>query len=152
MHLKLLGQSLGKKVGVDTVRRAIKSSGLRYLVVEEERKLTKPQSRAKYNWDLVLFSDEKTFQIGGGKKKQWQNPKKRVKREVETHPKQVHVWAGIGAYFKTPLVIFEHNMNSEYYKKVLCSNLPPKICAKDLAKGKEDDWIFVQDNARLGKS
>ena len=58
------------------------------------------QSRAKYNWDLVLFSDEKTFQIGGGKKKQWQNPKKRVKREVETHPKQVHVWAGIGAYFK----------------------------------------------------
>ena len=43
-------------------------------------------------------------------------------------------------------------MNSEYYKKVLCSNLPPKICAKDLAKGKEDNWVFVQDNARWHKT
>ena len=158
---RAMNRKLEEPVSCRTIQRALSSSVLKYLVEEEETKLTESQkerrvkfaSEANYDWNLILFSDEKTFELGGGKKKKrWMNPKKRVKRQVESHPKKVHVWGGIGAYFKTPLVSFTGNMNADRYLSFLKTHLPPKIIAPDCPKDKLDDWIFVQDNARWHKT
>jgi hypothetical protein len=123
-------------------------------VVEEEEKLTPEQKknrvlfakkRAGFDWKSALFTDEKTWQLGSGPKKCWQNPKKRLKREVTRHPKKLHVWAGIGYYFKTQLCIFEGNLDSEGYQRIIAKYLPPDT-APDCPTGKEDDWIFIHDN------
>ena len=76
------------------------------------------------------------------------DPKKRT-REVESHPKAIHVWGGIGYYYKTPLFFFEGNLN---YQGILKKHLPPKTTAPNCPKGREDDWVLVQDNAKWHKA
>lgn len=158
---RAMNRKLEEPVSCRTIQRTLRGSSLKYLVEEEETKLTESQKQkrvkfaneAEYDWNFVLFSDEKTFELGGGKKKKsWVNPKKRVKREVESHPKKVYVWGGIGAYFKTPLVIFTGTMNAERYLSFIQKHLPPKIIAPDCPKERQDDWIFVQDNAKWHKA
>ena len=156
-----ISKKLERPISTSTIRRILHESPLKYLVIQEETKLT-PENKAKrvefarnradYDWKFCLFSDEKTFEVGGGAQAHWQDPKKRLKREVESHPKTVHLWGGIGYYFKTPLVFFHGNLNSARYQSFLKKNLPPKTTSRDCPKGKEDDWVLVQDNAKWHKT
>lgn len=159
-----ISHELKQSISVETVRRTIKETKLQYLVVEEEEKLTKAakEKRVDYatrnsntDWKLALFTDEKIFQLPAGAHKQWQDPANRMKKtKPARHPPQFMVWAGIGYYFKTPLIFCkqETKLNSEGYLKILKANLPPKTRAQDCPKGKEDDWAFLQDNAPLHKT
>jgi len=159
-----ISQELKDSISIETVRKTIKEAKLQYLVVEEEEKLTKVAKEKRINyatsnsntdWKLVLFTDEKIFQLPAGAHKQWQDPEKRVKKTKRArHPPQFMVWAGIGSYFKTPLIFCKQKtkLNSEGYLKILKANLPPKTRARDCPKGKEDDWAVLQDNAPLHKT
>jgi len=98
-----------------TVRNILSKTGLRHLVIQEVealtednrgKRLTYATKKKKFNWQNVLFSDEKTFQVGAGLKTAWQDPKKRQTRKVFRHPKKLHVWAGAGYFMKCKLFCF----------------------------------------------
>ena len=107
------------------------------------------------DWKLVLFTDEKMFQLPSGSHKRWQDPKNRMKKaKPPRHQQKIMVWCGIGYYFKTDLVFCQKNekLTSRGYLNILKHNLPPKIRFSDCPKGKEDDWAFLQDNAPIHKT
>jgi hypothetical protein len=107
------------------------------------------------DWKLVLFTDEKLFQLPSGSHKRWQDPKNRLKKpKPSRHPPKIMVWGGIGYYFKTQLVFCKKNekLNSQGYLDILKHNLPPKTMTSDCPKGKEDNWSFLQDNAPIHKT
>jgi len=99
----------------------------------------------KYNWTNVIFSDEKTFWLGTGEHKGWQDPKNRQVRHVKRHPKKLHVWAAIGSRFKCKLYFFQQNLEQELYRKILRSRLPPTY-APDCPSNQRQNWVFLQDN------
>jgi transposase len=159
-----IAREMSKKVpgGVHfkTIQRVIKERGLVYLVrkkrqvitgVQAQKRLQFAKDRLNDDWKYALFTDEKTFQVGGSKHKSWQDPHNRKIDEIKRHPEKIHVWAGIGLHFKTHLYFFEENMNADVYCKILRSQLPPKhafgLRSHDLGK-----WIFVQDNDPKHKS
>ena len=83
------------QVSARTVERRLKEQGLRYLVIQEREELTPDQiqkrlayakARKTFDWKPVLFSDEKSFWLGSGEHKQWQDPKHRITRKVRKHP------------------------------------------------------------------
>lgn len=148
-----ISQKLKEPISPATIQRIGNRGGAKYLVVEEQDLLTEEHKRkrvefarcrAKNDWIFTLFTDEKTFQVGGGPHKMWQDPKHRRTREVVRHPKKIHVWGGIGYYYKTKLYFFEENLNSKLYQKILRLRLPPES-SPDCPEGREADWIFVQD-------
>jgi transposase len=161
---KEMSQELKEPVSVDTIRRTIKEGELEYLVVEEEEELTEAhkskrlayaQKNLEKDWNLVLFTDEKIFQLPAGVHKCWQDPKNRKrKKKQKRHTPKVMVWGGIGSYFKTPLVFVPRNtkLDSEGYLEILKNNLPPATTTKDCPKEKLDDWEFLQDGAAIHKA
>jgi transposase len=148
-----VSQKLKQPISPRTIRRIGNKGGAKYLVVEEQDLLTEEHKRkrvefarrrAKHDWTFTLFTDEKTFQVGGGPHKMWQDPKRRRTREVVRHPKKIHVWGGIGYYYKTKLYFFEENLDSKLYQNILRLRLPPES-SPDCPEGRDADWIFVQD-------
>ena len=107
-----------------------------------------------FSWDQVLFSDEKTFQVGAGPSRQWQYPQHRVKRQVMRHPRKLHVWAAAGYYMKCKLFFFTDNLNSGLYEKIIKKNLSEK--GVNFAPGTpprlKKKWFFLQDNSPIHKS
>lgn len=141
-------------VNETTVRRRLKESGLRYLVIQERDELTPNQiqkrlayarAREHFNWKRVLFTDEKSFWLGSGEHKQWQDPKNRIVRKKKRHPPKLHVWGGIGHYFKTDLYFFHENLNAKLYTKIIRLRLPPYYSV-DCPAGTMGGWLFQQDN------
>jgi len=161
---KKLAQELSPKIkgGIEetTIRRTLRKEGLRYLVVEKREMITEQQAQKRISyakemknqdWKYVLFTDEKSFQVGSTVHKKWQDPKNREIVEVKRHPAKVHAWAGIGYHFKTDLYIFEKNLDADLYCKILKSRLPPTHYY-DLHPHARGKWIFVQDNDPKHKS
>jgi len=72
-----------------------------------------------YKWRTVLFSDEKTFQLGASDEYAWQMPGDTIVEEYVKHAPKLHVWGAIGSYVKTPLYLFKENLNSALYQKIL---------------------------------
>ena len=79
-----------ENVGVRTVQRTLKKSGIKYLKVKKVEKLTQANMdrRVEYsrnmkgsNWDKVLFSDGKTFYLGASPDFAWQDPKNRTEEQ-----------------------------------------------------------------------
>jgi transposase len=159
-----ISRELSKEVkgGVkeDTIRRTLKEHGLKYLVVEEREIITRDQAKRRikfakkmkdHDWKLALFTDEKTFQIGGHPHKSWQDPKDRQIEKVNRHPLKIHVWGGIGLHFKTKLYFFKGILNAKLYCKILKSRIPPEY-AFNLNPYDRSKWIIVQDNDPKHKS
>jgi transposase len=151
---RAMTEKLKKPISESTIQRTIATSDMKYLVIEEEDELTSQQkakrvqfaqNKLQFDWDYCLFTDEKDFQLGGGEHKAYQHPDRRIKRKVKPHPKKLHVWGGIGYYYKTKLHIFEGTLDAKRYQEIVRKNLPPEV-SSDCPEGKEDDWIFVQDN------
>ena len=114
------------QVSERTVERRLKEQGLRYLVIQEREELTPDQiqkrlayakARNFFDWKPVLFSDEKSFWLGSGEHKQWQDPKHRITRKVRKHPPKLHVWGAVGHYFKTQLYFFHEYLKAKLYQK-----------------------------------
>jgi hypothetical protein len=125
-----ISRSLDEKVTPRTIRRRLKELGFFYGRVIKIEKLTEAhkekrvqycRERTSFDYSTVLFSDEKTFQLGYA----WQTLKNREEREYVKHAPKLHVWGAIGSYGKTELFFFQENMNSDLYIKVL------KKCLKE---------------------
>lgn len=147
-------KSTTETVSETTIRRRLKESGLKYLVIQERDELTPSQiqkrlayatARKHFDWRPVLFTDEKTFWLGSGEHKQWQDPKNRVARKKKGHPAKLHVWGGIGHYFKTDLYFFHENLKAKLYTKIIRLRLPPYYSV-DCPAGTRGSWVFQQDN------
>src|SRR6185437_329788 len=116
-----------------------------------QRRVRFAGSRLNYNWKYVLFTDEKTWQLGGTPHKSWQDPSDRIVDEGKRHAPKVHVWGGIGSHFKTKLYFFRVNLTTPLMHKILKQNLPPAH-SFDLPIRYKNKWIFVQDNDPKHKS
>lgn len=149
-----IAQNLETKAGVRTLRRTIRSSGLRWLRNQTTDAIT-PEQAAKrvefchamkdFNWKTAVFTDEKTFSLDSIPTHSWQQPGKRRKVGVRRHPPKLHVWGGIGHYFWTDLYFFTTNLDARLYQSIVNSRLPPKYF-RDCPRKLRRSWVFVQDN------
>jgi len=152
-------QKTGRHISQSTILRVLKEGGgLAYMKRKKRDKLTtyhkkkrleyaKKMKESKYNWDFVLFSDEKTFYLGTEETMAWQDPNNREIVETSQYLPKINVWGAIGRYFKSDLYFFTNNLNSELYQVILKSRLPPYFLL-DCPKEKRGDWIFMQDGAK----
>jgi len=151
------GVKHGGSVHVDTIRRILHRHGFFYLTVQKIEALSEDAKAdrlayalkmSNYNWNKVIFSDEKTFQLGSGQSHSWQQKGKRISRTYTRHPKKLHVWAGAGYYFKTKLYFFTENLKSPLYQRILQLRLKEKriIYAADCPMKYKGNWWFLQDN------
>ena len=158
-----ISRALDNKVVDRTIQRTLKEEGFFYGKIKKIEKLTKAQKAHRveyckemkgYNWNTVLFSDEKTFQLGAGPDYAWQKPGNRLTREVVNHAPKLHVWGAIGAHVKAKLYFFQENLNSELYRTILGKKLAEKAltysnkCPKHLV----GNWQFLQDNSAVHKA
>ena len=89
--------------------------------------------------------------LGASEAKCWQDPHDRKTRKKLRHPKKLHVWGGIGHYFKTKLYFFQRNLDAEFLNEIIAKRLPPYFspdCPESLRAG----WRFIQDNDPKHKS
>jgi transposase len=150
-----IARSLGEKVSERTVQRTLKRVGYFYRKVKKIEKLTNThkKKRVEYckemkgsNWSTVLFSDEKTFQLGAKPEYAWQTPEDPIVREYVQHAPKLHVWGAIGSHVQSELFFFQENLNSELYQKILkkCLNEKNLIYSKDCPKGLKKSWQFCR--------
>ena len=137
-----------------TVRRDLKEAGLRYLVKQEREQLSEAHMqkrrefatrRLQYDWEIVLFTDEKSFWLGAEERKAWQDPNCPTIYYKRRYNPKLQVWGGIGHYFKTKLYFFEKNMDGQLYRQILNARIPP-YCSEDCPRRLQGAWIFQQDN------
>jgi DDE superfamily endonuclease len=111
--------------------------------------------RSKFNWDAVLFSDEKKFNLDGPDGCQYYWADKRI--EVETYSKRVSgggsvmVWGGMSRYSTTEICFLDGKQDSGKYCETLRTTLLPfldKICQEQPSV----DIIFQQDGASIHTS
>lgn len=89
--------------------------------------------------------------VGAQQEKCWQDPHDRQTRRKLRHPQKLHVWGGIGHYFKTKLHFFRENLDAELLNKILQKQLPPHF-SPDCPARKQAGWLFIQDNDPKHKS
>lgn len=89
------------------------------------RRVQYAHEMANANWKQVLFTDEKSFWLETTDTHAWQERGKRKTVKKSRWVKKLHVWGGIGYFYKTNLHCFEANMNAELYQSILRKNLPP---------------------------
>lgn len=149
-----------KTISDYTVRKTMKKYKFFYLKKKKIPKLTKihREKRMSYaremmnaDWKQVLFTDERSFWLGSSSDYSWQQLDHRAEVEVSRWTPKLHVWGGIGYYFKSKLYFFEENMNAELYQEILLQRLPP-TSSPDCPRGIRARWHFVQDNDPKHKS
>ena len=111
----------GKSIHRTTIQRTLHEHGFFYLVKQQvealsvqamQNRLTYAQDMIGFQWKKVLFSDEKTFQLGSSTTHAWQQIGHRRTQAVTKHPPKVHVWAAAGFYFNSPLYFFTQDRKS----------------------------------------
>jgi transposase len=149
-----VSEKLGETISDDTIQRALKRQGLKYLVKNKVQVITPQQAANRlafakkmmsYDWKFALFTDEKTFQLGATNRRSWQDPDDRKTVEYKRHAPKIHVWGGIGLHFKTKLYFFQKTLVAPLYCKILKARLPPQY-KYDLHPHEHNKWILVQDN------
>jgi DNA-binding transcriptional regulator YhcF (GntR family) len=154
-----LARESKKKVSVRTVRRYLNAGGVQWLRIKKKEKLSEAHKQERveyakemkgYNWNTVLFSDEKKFVQGAVPRYAWQDPNDRIVEDKVPYPKKLNVWGAIGTHVKTKLYFFDENMNSDLYSKVLKRFLKEKnlIYAPKCPQELHNNWVFLQDNAK----
>ena len=152
-----------KRASSRTIKRALRDSGMRYMRLKKHEKLTVAHKQRRveyskemkgYDWDRVLFSDEKTFYLGASPEYAWQDPHDRPEAPKLINPPKLNVWAAVGTYMKTRLYYFSTNMNSSLYVKVLKTCLKEEnLTFSDACPSKlRQSWVYLQDNARYHKT
>jgi hypothetical protein len=100
------------------------------------------------NWDHVIFSDEKKFNLDGpdGFRFYWRDLRKEPKTIFSRNfgGGSVMVWAGFSANGKTAMAFISGRQNAEAYQLMLEDHLLP---FGPLIGGQ--NWIFQQDNASI---
>ena len=154
-----IAKELDDKVSPRTVQRTLKKLGLFYgkvkkierlFPIHKAKRLAYADEKKDYDWERVMFSDEKTFEIFVGEDYAWQEIGKREVREYVTHAPKLHVWAGVGSYVRTKLYFFEKNLDQYLYQSILkkCLKESELIYAPKAPRRVVKKWIFLQDGNR----
>lgn len=108
--------------------------------------------RRKFNWDVVVISDEKKFNLDGPDGCQYYWHDRRLPEEVYSKRVagggSVMVWAGISAVGKTEIVFLEGRQKATNYISTLSSALQPFLDAIRPKLGGSEP-IFQQDGASI---
>ena len=85
-----IARALHNKVSSRTIQRRLKEQGFFYGKIQKVEKLTEEHKRKRveycqemkgYNWNTVMFSDEKDFVLGAVEGYAWQRPNNRLLEE-----------------------------------------------------------------------
>lgn len=100
----------------------------------------------EYDFDSVVFSDEKRFRLDGpdGNSNYWRDPAKKPLYKVrrQNGGGSVMVWGAIGIKGKSELICIDERVNSQIYQELLRSHLLPTLRTIG-----GDTAVFQQDNA-----
>lgn len=152
---QLLLERKGIELSRESVRTAAHTSGLKAYHRKRKPLLT-DKGRARRmefvnlyegtDWRHVLFSDEKTFEQFGHPNRQndviWEESPDNVPESLSVkHPAKVHVWGSMSYYGTLEPYLFEENLTSELYVKILKNRMPD---AAALFPG--GVWMLQQDS------
>jgi hypothetical protein len=146
-----------KKAGVNidasTVRRRLEEIGGSYgpplekpLLTEDHRKkrLRWGKKHKHFKWNNVLFSDEKTFELRGGRRKVWRFPDtNKVVRTVK-HPLKLHVWGCFSKKGFGQLICFRKNLTGSFMCEIYKKGLLP-TAQRQYPDG-PGSWYLQEDN------
>jgi len=156
-------KQIKRKLDVDasprTVRRRLGEAGLYGRVEREEHALDANDLRRRLafahgykhwtpaDWERVIFSDEKHFTLGQHGQRWVQRPPGEAynplyTRTVNENPTMVTIWGCFAADEIGQAEIFEGDLNSKLYCRILEGNLKPTY-KKLFPRGQ---WYFQQDN------
>jgi transposase len=151
---EIIKDRYGINLGNKTVHRAMKRAGLKPIKRQRKPLLTDrhKQRRLEFvrkyknqDWRLVLFTDEKTFELYGRQQHNivWAASADEVPASaVVKHPPKLHVWGGMSYYGRTKLFVFTGNMDAEFYKSILEERL--LLDAREIFD--EQLWVLQADN------
>lgn len=135
---------------------------LKYVKRNKFPKLTPRHKTARLNfaekhqfweedWQSVIFSDEKKFNLDGpdGNQYHWQDTRKKPENRLARNfgGGSLMIWAAFGYIGKSPICFISCKMNSGKYIELLEDGL--LNYADDMAP---NSWIFQQDNAAIHSS
>lgn len=156
---KQVKRKLDLDVSPRTVRRRLDEAGTFGRVEREEHTLDEEDLRrrlafahgyehwTKEDWEQVIISDEKHFTLGQHGQQWVQRPPGEAYNPLYTHteneqPSLVTIWGCFAAQEIGQAEIFEGDLNSKLYGRILEGNLKPTY-KKFFPKGQ---WYFLQDN------
>lgn len=100
------------------------------------------------DWDSVVFSDEKKFNLDGpdGFAYYWHDIRKeeRIFSKRQGGGKSLMIWAAFSQKGKSDIAILDGRQNAQKYTETLQSHLIPFT-----ARNYNSSWIFQQDNASI---
>lgn len=157
LSCRQISMELKNKISISTVNRVInKSKKLKYMKKKPSPLLTRQHKanrlnwaerylRWQHDWRIVIWSDEKKFNLDGpdGLQYYWHDLRKEklVSIKRASGGGSVFVWAAFGYYSKSELCFFE-KLNAATYKEILQKYL---LSMNRIELGY--DWYFQQDNA-----
>src|ERR1700722_1470897 len=146
-----------KKSGVDidarTVRRRLRECGGSYgpplakpLLTQDhrEKRLQWAQQHKHFDWNNVIFTDEKTFELGKKRRKVWRFPGTiKIVRTVK-HPLKLQVWGCFSKNGFGQLISFRHNLTGAFMCKIYENGLLP-TAQRHFPEG-STSWFLQEDN------
>lgn len=163
MSSRQIKANLGIKASQRTILRHLKhGASLKWGKFQSAPSLTNAhkESRIKWArkyvdlgvaWNMVIFSDEKKFNLDGpdGIRKFWYDPgsTKKVFRKRHTCSGNVMVWAAFSSFGKSSIAVLDGKQNSANYIDTLESNLLPLI-----RNSSREMITFQQDNCCIHTS
>ena len=89
--------------------------------LHSQRRLEWAQKHKSTDWRRWIFSDEKTFVVGGVLGQRVRTGEELVAESVK-HPTKIHCWWAIGWNFKTKPFLFTDNLTGDKYLAILKHN------------------------------
>ena len=139
-------------ISSSTIYRRLKERGAFYgyqsskpLISEKNRKhrLDWAKRSQNFNWDKVIFSDEKVFVLGKDDGKCWILPGEDNNRYTKKGKSSIHIWGAITKHKLSKLHKIEGSLNQHGYKKILEVTFMP-LWHHVTYEGR---WYFQQDGA-----
>ena len=137
-------------VSHETVRKELLRRGYRHKVVRnipmltdrhKQHRVSWARSNKQTDWERVVFSDEMSIWLAGGKIRLWCKGSQEAVKPRNKHSPKLHVWGAFSARGTFPLKVFRENLTGEVYTNILNECLVTQ--AETLYP---DGWIFQEDN------
>lgn len=160
---KKIKTTLGLRQSTRTIQKIIKASGMIVYRKKSRKPILKAHEMANREawcsqrlhwarqWDKIVFSDEKKFNLDGPDGNSFYYHDKRkpelLHNKRHTGGGSVMIWAAIGTRGKSSIAFIDGNINSEQYQGILTNTLLP--CGARIGGNR---WVFMQDNAPIHTS
>lgn len=158
-----LSSALGIEVSDRTVRRRLKSLGVKSVIPRKVPKLTPAMKKKRlrfakahaqwtiHDWRKVCFSDESTFEVQlSHSNRVWHLPNSpRPVKQTVKHPTKVMVWGMISHKGGGRLHVVENMMNQHQYLQVMQNRMLPQV-REWFEPG--ESYVFMHDSAPCHKA